>query len=96
MPQAHSDIGHAPGQSPFIPQAFRKPQQVQALLQELPVAPSTELTASQGSRLVRGQRVTAPMMRGHVHRTIHVMPPPSRYGCIVVAYGDNDTAWWKM
>ena len=44
MPQAHSDIGHGPGQSPFIPQAFRKPQQVQALLQELLMAPCTELT----------------------------------------------------
>ena len=59
----------------LIPQAFRNPQQMWVLLQEMPVAPHTELTAPQGSGLVWGQRVIAPMMRGHVHRTIHVMPP---------------------
>ncbi|KAM8932832.1 uncharacterized protein AAEQ78_019368 isoform 3-T10 [Lycaon pictus] len=53
----------------------KKCQQVQVLLQELPMAPRTELTAPQGSGLVRGQRVTAAMRRDRVHRTIHVMPP---------------------
>ncbi|XP_072633784.1 uncharacterized protein [Canis lupus baileyi] len=37
-------------------------------------------------------------MRGHVHRTIHGMPPPSsRYGYIVAACGDDDTVQrWKL
>ena len=48
---------------------------MQALLQGLPVAPRTERMAPQGSRLVKGQRVTAAMRRGWVHRMFHVMPP---------------------
>ena len=39
------------------------------------MTPRTELTAPQGSGLVRGQRVTAAMRRDRVHRTIPVMPP---------------------
>ncbi|XP_038445228.1 uncharacterized protein LOC119878727 isoform X2 [Canis lupus familiaris] len=39
------------------------------------MTPRTELTAPQGSGLVRGQRVTAAMRRDRVHRTIPVMTP---------------------
>ena len=48
---------------------------MQALLQGLPVVPPTVRMAPQGSGLVKGQRVTAPMRRGRVHRNFHVMPP---------------------